>query len=140
MKKILIINGPNLNMLGTREKDIYGNVTLEEIKKSCESEAKKLKQKIKFYQSNSEAEIIDEIHSAKGNFDFIIINAAAYTHTSIAIMDALLAVQIPVIEIHLSNIYKREEFRHKSYISKIANGVICGFGVNSYLLALNAVK
>lgn len=138
MKKIIIINGPNLNMLGTREKDIYGNVTLKDIEKKCAAEAKKLKLKIEFFQSNDEAEIINRIHGSKGKFDSIIINAAAYTHTSIAIMDALLAVKLPVIEVHLSNIYKREEFRHKSYISKVAVGTICGFGMESYLLALKA--
>ncbi|HCR85100.1 MAG TPA: type II 3-dehydroquinate dehydratase [Alphaproteobacteria bacterium] len=140
MKKVIIINGPNLNMLGKREQDIYGKTTLKDIEKECQAEAKKLKLRLDFFQSNDEAEIIDVIHNSKNKYNSIIINAAAYTHTSIAIMDALLAVQLPVVEVHLSNIYKREEFRHTSYISKVAVGTICGFGTVSYKLALQAVS
>ena len=138
-KKILIINGPNLNMLGTREPEIYGDETLEDIQKNCESEATELDLELEFSQSNSEDEIIDKIQASAKNNDGIIINAAAYTHTSVAIMDALLAVKVPVIEVHLSNIFKREEFRHKSYISPASHGVICGFGGLSYILALKAI-
>jgi len=127
-------------MLGKREQDIYGKTTLKDIEKECQAEAKKLKLRLDFFQSNDEAEIIDVIHNSKNKYNSIIINAAAYTHTSIAIMDALLAVQLPVVEVHLSNIYKREEFRHTSYISKVAVGTICGFGTVSYKLALQAVS
>lgn len=136
MKNILVINGPNLNMLGSREKDIYGTTSLKDIEELCDKEAETLGFKVKCFQSNDEAKIIEEIHNAKDNFAGIIINAAAFTHTSIAIMDALLAVNIPTIEVHISNIYKREEFRHKSYISKASQGVICGFGIEGYRLAL----
>lgn len=138
-KKILIINGPNLNMLGAREPEIYGKHTLEDIKKLCDKEAARLSMAVDFRQSNAEDEIIGWIQSAKNEFAGIIINAAGYTHTSIAIMDALLGTGLPVIEVHLSNIFKREEFRHKSYISPASKGVICGFGATSYRLALEAM-
>lgn len=140
MSKILIINGPNLNMLGTREPEIYGHETLSDIEKQCHEEAKKLSLHIDFKQNNSEEGIINLIQGARGGYAGIIINAAAYTHTSVAIMDALLAVGIPVIEVHLSNIFKREEFRHKSYISAASKGVICGFGGLSYILAIRAMS
>lgn len=140
MKNILVINGPNLNMLGSREKDIYGTTSLKDIEELCEAEGQKLGFSVKCFQSNDEAKIIEEIHNAKDNFAGIIINAAAFTHTSIAIMDALLAVKIPTIEVHISNIYKREEFRHKSYISKASEGIICGFGIEGYRLALQALQ
>ena len=137
--KILVINGPNLNLLGTREKEKYGQSTLEDIKIKCESHAKKTGTIIKFEQSNVEGEIVNIIQDAKKKYDGIVINAGGYTHTSVAILDALLAVKIPTIELHITNIYKREEFRHKSLISNVANGVICGFGTDGYIMALNAM-
>jgi len=139
-KKILIINGPNLNLLGEREKSKYGKTTLEEVKKNCELHAKLIDVGIKFHQSNIEGEIVTMIQKSKGNFDGIIINAAGYTHTSVAILDALLAIKLPTIEIHITNIYNREEFRKNSLISKAANGIICGFGVKGYIMALNSMK
>ena len=139
-KKILIINGPNLNLLGNREKSKYGNDTLETVKKKCESHSKSNNIEIKFEQSNVEGEIVTMIQKAKGIFDGIIINAAGYTHTSVAILDALLAITLPVIEVHITNIYNREEFRSKSLISKAAKGIICGFGVNGYIMALDSMK
>ena len=131
-KKILIINGPNLNLLGDREESKYGKTTLDEVKKNCETHANSINLDIKFMQSNIEGEIVTIIQKARGNFNGIIINAAGYTHTSVAILDALLAVKIPAIELHITNIYNREEFRKKSLISKAVNGIICGFGVNGY--------
>ena len=139
-KKILIINGPNLNLLGEREETKYGKVTLDEVKKNCEFHAKSINVEIHFYQSNIEGEIVEMIQKAKGNYNGIIINAAGYTHTSVAILDALLAVKLPTIEVHITNIYNREEFREKSLISKAANGIICGFGVNGYIMALDSMK
>ena len=139
-KKILIINGPNLNLLGDREKSKYGNDTLETVKKKCESHSKTIEVEIKFEQSNVEGEIVTMIQKAKGIFDGIIINAAGYTHTSVAILDALLAIKLPVIEVHITNIYNREDFRSKSLISKAAKGIICGFGVNGYIMALDSMK
>ena len=139
-KKILIINGPNLNLLGEREKTKYGETTLEEVKKNCESHAKSINLQIKFEQSNIEGEIVTMIQKAKNSFDGIIINAAGYTHTSVSILDALLAVKLPTIEIHITNIYNREEFRKKSLISKAASGIICGFGVKGYIMALDSIK
>ena len=140
VKKILIINGPNLNLLGDREESKYGKVTLDEVKKNCEVHGKTINFEIKFVQSNIEGEIVTLIQKAKGAFDGIIINAAGYTHTSVAILDALLAVKLPTIEIHITNIYNREEFRKKSLISKAATGIICGFGVNGYIMAINSMK
>lgn len=137
--KVLIINGPNLNMLGTREPSVYGYQTLADIEALCEEEAEQLALEIDFRQSNSESQIIDWIQEAKNEFVGIIINPAAFTHTSVAIMDALLATGLPVIEVHLSNIHKREEFRHRSYVSLAANGVICGLGGGGYALALQAM-
>ena len=139
-KKILIINGPNLNLLGEREESKYGKVTLEEVKKNCESHSKSIGLEIKFEQSNIEGEIVTMIQKAKGVFDGIIINAAGYTHTSVAIRDALAIFKKPSIELHISNIYKREEFRHKSMISGVVSGVICGLGANGYILAINAMQ
>ena len=139
-KKILIINGPNFNLLGEREKTKYGNNTLEEVKKNCESHAKSIGFEIKFEQSNIEGELVTMIQKAKGVFDGIIINAAGYTDTSVAILDALLAIKLPTIEVHITNIYNREEFRKKSLISKAANGIICGFGVNGYIMSLDSIK
>lgn len=135
--KILVINGPNLNLLGTRESDIYGTMTLDDINASLQKLAKELKVKLTIHQSNHEGEIVDLIHNAKG-YVALVINPAAYTHTSVAIRDAIAAVEIPAVEIHLSNIYKREEFRHKSLISPVAHGQISGFGPESYLLGLRA--
>jgi len=140
MKKILIINGPNLNMLGSREPEIYGKQTLADIEGECQEEAKTLFLEVDFRQSNSEEAIINLIQKGGKKYSGIIINAAAYTHTSVAIMDALLSVKVPVIEVHLSNIFKREEFRHKSFISAAATGVICGFGGLGYKLALHAIN
>lgn len=138
MKKVLVINGPNLNLLGSREKDIYGGETLEDISKKMSSEAIKLDVDLTFIQTNHEGEIIDKIHDAKGKFDVIIINPGAYTHYSIAIRDAIKAVEIPAIETHLSNIHAREEFRSNSVIAPVCKGQISGFGSNSYIVALNA--
>ncbi len=139
MAKVIIINGPNLNLLGKRQPEIYGNITLEEIEAISKEESRKVGIEIDFSQSNDESEIINAIQNAQGKYKGIIINAAAYTHTSVAIMDALLACGLPTIEVHLSNIYKREEFRHHSYISKASQGVICGFGSDSYRLAVQAI-
>jgi 3-dehydroquinate dehydratase-2 len=135
-KKILVIHGPNLHLLGQREPDIYGKTTLEDINKKLSLQAKKIGITISTYQSNQEGQIIDKITQSDSNL--IIINPAAYTHTSIAIRDALAAIEQPVIEVHLSNIYKREDFRKKSLISDIVTGTISGFGENSYYLALQA--
>ena len=139
-KKILIINGPNLNLLGEREESKYGKVTLQDVKKNCEIHAKSINVDVKFYQSNIEGEIVTTIQKAKDVFDGIIINAAGYTHTSVSILDALLAVKLPAIEVHITNIYNREEFRKKSLISGAVKGIICGFGVKGYIMALDSMK
>ena len=139
MKKILIINGPNLNLLGKREELIYGKATLEDIKKNCEQYSSKLKLKIDFFQFNNEGEIIDKIQEVEKKYDGLIINPAAYTHSSIAILDSLRAIKKPKIEIHLSNIYSREDYRKKSITSEGVNGLICGFGENSYILGIEAI-
>ncbi|OGV38460.1 MAG: type II 3-dehydroquinate dehydratase [Legionellales bacterium RIFCSPHIGHO2_12_FULL_42_9] len=140
MKKILVLNGPNLNRLGTRETSIYGKTTLPDLHLILKEEAKLAKVQLSCLQTNSEAEFINAIHhAADESLDYLIINAAAFTHTSIAIRDALIASNIPFIEVHLSNIYARESFRHHSYLSDIAQGVIAGFGVKSYRLALQAI-
>jgi len=139
-RKALIINGPNLNMLGIREKNIYGVETLQEIAAKVMAEAEALNIDVDFVQSNHEGEIIDKIHSSLGVYDAIIINPGAYTHYSIAIRDAIKAVNIPTIEVHLSNIYAREEFRSKSVIAPVCCGQISGFGSNSYILALKALE
>lgn len=136
---ILIINGPNLNMLGTREPEIYGYNTLADVAALCEEAASQVSFEVDFRQSNIEGEIITWIQQARGRFAGIIINPGAYTHTSIAIMDALLAVEMPVIEVHISNIFKRESFRHHSYVSLAAQGVICGLGATGYALAIQAI-
>lgn len=137
-KSILVINGPNLNLLGTREPAIYGGETLDDIKDKMTEKAATLDLNIDFRQSNVEGEMVNWIHEARENHDVIIINAGAFTHTSVAIMDALLAVDTPTIEVHLSNIFKREEFRHHSYISPAAIGMITGFGSTGYLMAVDA--
>jgi 3-dehydroquinate dehydratase-2 len=138
-QKILILNGPNLNLLGTREPEIYGAETLGDIERACADHAGKLGLEADFRQSNQEGELVQWIQEARENHAAVIINAGAYTHTSVAILDALLAIDLPVMEVHLSNIYKRDEFRHHSYISKAATGVICGLGSQGYLLALDAL-
>lgn len=136
MKKILIINGPNLNLLGTREPEIYGKTTLKDIETELKNKAEKLNIEIECFQSNHEGEIVDKICNAKNKFDAIIINPAAYTHTSVAIRDAFAAVDIPAIEVHISNVYSREEFRHNSLIAPVVVGQIAGLGIQGYLLAL----
>lgn len=138
MKKVLVINGPNLNLLGQREKEIYGKETLEDIARKMNAEAMKLNIDLSFIQTNHEGEIIDKIHESKGKIDIIIINPGAYTHYSIAIRDAIKAVEIPAIEIHLSNIHAREEFRSKSVIAPVCVGQISGLGSTGYMLALKA--
>ncbi|MXP56370.1 type II 3-dehydroquinate dehydratase [Pantoea sp. Mhis] len=138
---ILLLNGPNLNLLGTRECEKYGNKTLSEIVNKLTEQAKQYHVKFRHLQSNSETEIIDYIHKSQNNVDYIIINPAAFTHSSIAIRDALLAVNIPFIEVHITNLYARELFRRHSYFSDISSGVICGFGIDGYIWALQtAVK
>jgi 3-dehydroquinate dehydratase-2 len=136
--KVLFLNGPNLNLLGTREPEVYGRATLADIEARVRERAKELKVEIDFRQSNQEGELVGWIQEAKGKFDVIVINAAAYTHTSIALRDAIAAVGVPTIEIHLSNIHAREEFRHKSLIAPVCCGQISGFGSKSYILALEA--
>ena len=136
--KVLVINGPNLDLLGERQPDLYGKLTLKEINEKMVQLAKELKCEIEFFQSNHEGKIVDTIGEARGKFDFLIINPAAYTHTSVAIRDAIVGAGVPTIEVHLSNIYAREEFRRKSLIAPVAIGQICGFGPDGYLLALRA--
>jgi|TARA_Y100001970_G_C14143099_1_gene808311 3-dehydroquinate dehydratase-2 len=138
MHNILLINGPNLNLLGEREKDKYGNITYDEIKKKCLSFSKEHNINLTFFQSNVEGEIVNEIQNARKKQHCVIINAGGYTHTSVAIHDALKILNIPIIELHITNIYKREDFRHKSLISKAASGIICGLGTQGYTLALKA--
>ena len=139
MNKIIIINGPNLNLLGKREDDIYGKDSLDNIKKKCDEKAKLLNLEISFYQSNNEGEIINKLHQVESEYDGLIINPAAFTHSSIAILDSLRAINKPKIEIHLSNIYSREEYRKKSITSEGVHGLICGFGGNSYILGIEAI-
>jgi len=136
--KILFLNGPNLNLLGQREPTVYGNLTLSQIEAKVREQARRLKLEVDFRQSNLEGELVSWIQEAKSQFNVIVLNAAAYTHTSIALRDAIVAAGVPTIEIHLSNVHAREEFRHKSLIAPVCYGQITGFGVNSYLLALNA--
>ncbi|OGS43358.1 MAG: type II 3-dehydroquinate dehydratase [Elusimicrobia bacterium RIFOXYD2_FULL_34_15] len=138
MKKILVIHGPNLNLLGKREPGIYGKFSLEDINAKIKKLAKEKKVSVDFFQSNHEGQIVDIIGKAPKKYDVIVINPAAYTHTSIAIRDAVAAINVPVVEVHISNIYHREEFRQKSLIADVATGQISGFGVNSYLLGLLA--
>ncbi len=138
MAKVLVIHGPNLNMLGRRETAVYGNATLDEINNAVRLLAKEIGADVSFFQSNSEGKLIDIIHEAAGAYDAIVINPGGYTHSSVALRDAIAAVNIPAVEVHMSNIYSREEFRHHSYISPVAVGQISGFGVNSYLLGLRA--
>lgn len=138
MKKVLVLHGPNLNLLGNRETDIYGAATLESINAELKTRATKLGLELAIFQSNHEGELVEAIQKARGNADVIIINPAAYTHTSVAIRDALAASALPAIEVHLSNIYKREEFRHHSMVAPVALGQVAGFGPASYYLALQA--
>ena len=138
--KILVLNGPNLNLLGTREPHIYGSDTLDDLKSLAQARAAELGLEIDFRQSNSEGELVDWIQEAKESADGIVINAGAYTHTSVAILDALVATELPVVEVHLSNLFRREAFRHHSYISPVAAGLITGFGPQGYTLALEAMS
>lgn len=136
--KVLFLNGPNLNLLGTREPEVYGRTTLADIQKAVQARAAQLGVEVDFRQSNLEGELVEWIQKAKGVFDVIVINAAAYTHTSVALRDAISAVGVPTIEIHLSNVHAREEFRHRSIIAAVCVGQICGFGAKSYILGLEA--
>lgn len=138
MKKILVLNGPNLNLLGLRQPEVYGSTTLAQIEDQCRAHGETLGVEVECRQSNHEGELIDWIHATRGTSTAIVLNAGAYTHTSIAIMDAIASVERPVIELHLSNIHQREEFRHTSYISKVAKGMICGLGAHGYTLAIEA--
>jgi 3-dehydroquinate dehydratase-2 len=140
MNKIIILNGPNLNLLGEREKNQYGSFTLEEIERDCNNYSSQNNIKLTFFQSNIEGELVNKIQESRNDQDGLIINAGGYTHSSVAIHDALKILKIPIIELHISNIYNREDFRHKSLISKVAKGVICGFGANGYLMSLNAMN
>ena len=140
MKKIIyILNGPNLNLLGEREPEIYGSESIDDIQKLTEQFAKTKNTEIIFKQTNHEGELIEMIHDARKKSDGLIINPAGYTHTSVAIYDALLSLDIPIIEVHISNIYKREKFRHSSYVSMAANSVISGFGIDGYIFALESM-
>lgn len=139
MASVLILNGPNLNLLGTRQPEVYGATTLGDVEQMCTEAAKRLNLDVVCAQSNHEGVMIDHIHAAKGTHDGIVLNAGAYTHTSIALMDAIASVELPVVEVHLSNIHARESFRHRSYIAPVAVGQICGFGAQGYVLALEAL-
>ena len=136
---IIIINGPNINLLGDRDKSIYGSESYDDLIKNCKSEASKKNINISYYQSNIEGELVTKIQESRKIYDGMIINAAAFTHTSVAIRDALSLFKKPCIELHISNIHKREEFRHKSLISDVVTGIICGLGTNGYILAINAM-
>lgn len=136
--RVLVLNGPNLNLLGQREPDVYGTTTLADIEGMVQAKAKELSIEIDFRQSNHEGELVNWIQSAKDGFDSVLLNAGAYTHTSVALRDAIAASPAPTIEVHLSNIYAREEFRHKSLIAPVCRGQISGFGAHSYVLALEA--
>ena len=138
MKKILVIHGPNLNLLGKRETDVYGHITLEEVNKQIGKLADELGVSVDYFQSNSEGELVSEIQKTIDNYEALVINPGAYTHTSIALRDAVAGVGIPTVEVHLSNIYQREDFRKKSMLAEVAVGQITGFGVDSYLLGLRA--
>jgi len=140
MTTLLILNGPNLNLLGTRQPEVYGSTTLQDIETMCAAHAADIGCELRFEQSNHEGTLVDLIHAAKGTADGIILNAGAYTHTSIALMDAVISVAVPTVELHLANIHAREPYRHVSYISQAAIGVICGFGATGYILAMDAVR
>lgn len=139
-RKVLVLHGPNLNLLGERETGIYGKDTLENINAEIRSKAREIGLECEIYQSNSEGELVGLLHSAREKFDGVVINAAAYTHYSIAIRDAIAAIKIPCIEVHMSNVYAREEFRHHSVIAPVCAGSVVGFGKNSYILALSGLK
>ena len=140
MKRLMILNGPNLNLLGVREPHIYGTTTLAQVRENCERHAKQLGLELSFHQSNHEGELVDWIQEAGAKKAIgIVINPAGYTHTSVAIMDALLAVRLPAIELHVTNIHAREDWRNLSYVSKAAKGMICGFGINGYALAIGGL-
>ena len=139
MNNIILINGPNINLLGKREQSQYGSMSFDELKKNCVEHSKQIGVKIEFFQSNLEGEIVEKIQESIKSFDGIIINAAGYTHTSVSIRDALSIYKKPKIELHISNIYKREEFRQKSLISDVVTGIICGLGSDGYILAINAM-
>ena len=139
MHGILILNGPNLNLLGTRQPEVYGRTTLSDIEAMCRAHGERIGVDVSFMQSNHEGALIDAIHEARGERDGLILNAGAYTHTSVALMDAISSAEIPAIELHLSNVHARESFRHTSYIAKVAVGVICGFGPAGYELAIDAM-
>lgn len=136
---VLVLNGPNLNLLGTRQPEVYGSTTLEMIERACAERGAEVGLAVEFLQSNHEGALVDAIHEARGRHGGIVLNAGAYTHTSIALMDAIASVDLPVIEVHLSNIHAREPFRHRSYIAPVALGQICGLGADGYLLALDAL-
>lgn len=140
MPSVLILNGPNLNLLGTRQPDVYGHTTLADIEKMCRNHGQRIDIEVSFDQSNHEGALVDAIHAARGKHDGIILNAGAYTHTSIALMDAIASVELPTIELHLSNVHAREDFRHRSFIAKVCIGIICGFGAHGYILAMDALK
>lgn len=139
MAKVLVLNGPNLNLLGMREPEIYGSTTLADIERMMADRAREAGIQIDFYQSNHEGNLVDKVQEANHNYDYIIFNAAAFTHYSIALRDAIAAIDVPLIEVHISNIHQREEFRHNSVIAPVAMGQICGLGMESYLAALEAV-
>ncbi len=140
MHKVLILNGPNLNLLGTRQPEVYGRTTLKMVEETFVSHGASIGLDVSHLQSNHEGVLIDAIHAAKGNQDGIVLNAGAYTHTSVALMDAISSVELPVVEVHLSNIHAREPFRHKSYVAPVALGQICGFGLQGYVMALDALS
>ena len=140
MASVLILNGPNLNLLGTRQPEVYGTTTLSDVEDLCKTHGQAIGLSVSFEQSNHEGVLVDAIHGARGTHAGIILNAGAYTHTSIALMDAIASVELPAIELHLSNVHAREPFRHKSYIAQVCMGIICGFGAQGYVLALDAMK
>ena len=140
MPGFLILNGPNLNLLGLRQPEVYGRTTLADVEAMCRAHAKEIGVEVEFEQSNHEGALVDAIHGTRGRLDGLILNAGAYTHTSIALMDAISSAEVPAIELHLSNVHARESFRHQSYIARVSVGVICGFGPRGYTLAMDAMK
>ncbi|MDA7424301.1 type II 3-dehydroquinate dehydratase [Thalassococcus lentus] len=139
MRSILILNGPNLNLLGTRQPEVYGSTTLADVEEMCRTFAQAIGVKVAFDQSNHEGDLVDALHAARGVHDGVVLNAGGYTHTSVALMDAISSVGLPTVELHLSNIHAREPFRHKSFIAPVAIGQICGFGARGYTLAMDAL-